>query len=68
MTRTKIIKAGTKVLLKYACNFVGCDGEEEYELTEDMTENELNDLAYEQAVENVGPEGWFELSDEGEMQ
>ena len=57
----KIFKAGTTVLLHYSCNFAGCKGYTEYVLESDYTESDLNDLAYEQAVEHVAVEGWFEV-------
>ena len=62
----KIIKAGTKVMLYSTCQYVGCDESEEYILNGDMTEDELNELAYEQAMENIQPEGWFEIIEEDE--
>lgn len=58
------IKKGTTVILHFLCNFVGCEGEEEFTLDRDMTEDELNQLAYEQAVEYVQPEGFFKLKEE----
>lgn len=60
----KTYKAGTKVLIKTTCFYVGYDGEQEFILPEDMTEDELNEYAYETALNLIEPEGWFEVVDE----
>ena len=62
----KVIKAGTTVILKSSCNFNGCDSETEVVLDRDMTESELDTWAYEQAIEDIQPEGWWEIQGEEE--
>ena len=64
MSIEKVYKAGTVVRLYYTCNFASCDGYDEFTLDRDMTETELNKIAYEGALKHVQPEGWFEVSDE----
>jgi len=66
MAKEKVIKKGTVVKMHYNCNFAGCNGYDEITLDEDMTEDELNDMATEMAIETVQPEGWFEISEEGD--
>ena len=61
---SRVIKEGTVVTLHSSCNYVGCRTEEEYTLGEDMTENDLTDLAFQNAQEIVQVEGWFTLTDE----
>lgn len=62
----KIYKKGTVVTLKSSCNFAGCESEEEYTLDSDLTEKELNEIAWEFAMESIAPESWFEVESEPE--
>ena len=64
----KIIKKGTTVILKMDVDIAGCEREEEFTLENDMTERELHDLAYSVALESYQVDGWFELTEEGELQ
>lgn len=57
------------VILHSNCNYVGCKEEEELVLDEDYTEEELNKLASDNAIERVALEGWFTVKgDEDEDQ
>jgi hypothetical protein len=59
--KEKVYPKGTTVVLYSTCNYSGCDSEEEVELHKDMTESELNEMAYEFSLENIQPEGSFEV-------
>ena len=59
---TKVIKKGTKVILHGDINRAGCATREEYVLENDMTEDDLNEFAYEQAMEEYQVEGYFTLA------
>jgi len=59
-------KKGTVIVLHSTCNYIGCDDLEKFTLEEDMTEEQLGDLATEYAMETVAPEGWFEVAEEDE--
>ena len=62
MTEKQIIKKGTKIAFKGACHLAGSDAEfDEFILSEDKTLDELNQEAYEHAVEYFQVEGWTEI-------
>lgn len=62
----KVYKKGTVVTLHSNTHYVGTSSSEEYELESDYTEEELDELAWESALETVGPEGWWELVEESD--
>jgi hypothetical protein len=64
MAKKKIYKKGTKVIIHTSCNYAGCDNEQEYILDRNMTEDELNSLAGDIALEDVSPEGSFSLPED----
>lgn len=63
---SKIYKKGTTVVLKSTCNYAGCESEEDFTLERDMTEEELNKIAWDFATDQIQLEGYFELADEDE--
>lgn len=62
----KPYKAGATVTLHFNCNYAGCEETDEYVLDFDATEEELQAIASEFAMENVQPEGWFVVKEEEE--
>lgn len=66
MSRKKKIKAGTKIIIHTSCNYAGCDERHPMTLDEDMTEDEINSLANDIALDTVQPEGYFTVVGEGE--
>ncbi len=59
-------KKGTKVVIHTSCNYVGCDSRQTITLEDDYSADELNNMAWEMALEEVAPEGWFEMPEEDE--
>ena len=55
----EIIKAGTKIVFKAHAGQCGTDACEFYVLTDDITENHLNDLAYSFGVEHAESYGIY---------
>ena len=53
-----------KVKIGCSINFAGCDREEEIELPDDYTENEIEDAAHEAASEYLN--WWYERIDDNE--
>ncbi len=49
-----------KVMIKTSCTWAGTEQEYEIEVKDDITDEELDDMAYLQALEDHGPEGWWE--------
>jgi hypothetical protein len=63
-----VVKKGQTVLLKGKAGCaIGADYEEEYVAAMDLTQKDMDDLAWETALEQIQPEGWWEIKkDEGE--
>jgi hypothetical protein len=53
-----------KVILYADCNFVGCRQEEEVEVPDDTSDEELRDIAEQFMWDNISPESWFEKVEE----
>lgn len=49
-----------KVTIKTSCNWAGTEQEHVVEVEDDITDEALGELAYEQALEDHAPEGWWE--------
>ena len=49
-----------KVILKSCTGYVGTDHQEEIEVDENITEKELDEIAWENAIQVHGLEGWWE--------
>ena len=49
----KIIKAGTKIVIGMDAGFAGTDSMEAYILTQDITESELGDIAWQSGINHA---------------
>ena len=59
----KVFKKGAKVKLS-CCSSYSTEECEVIELERDYSENEMNEIAWQHALEVIQPEGWFEVEDE----
>jgi hypothetical protein len=64
MAKKKIYKAGTVITFWSSCNYAGTKTSQEITIEDDSTEDDLNEMAYEIALETVAPEGWFTVGGE----
>jgi hypothetical protein len=53
-----------KIKFHCECNFVGCDGEDELEVNDDTTDEQLDNMAWDYAMDYIQPSGWWEKVEE----
>jgi murein L,D-transpeptidase YafK len=63
----KTYKAGTRIVFHTSCNYVGCESKEDFILDNDSyTDDILQEMANDIALETICPEGYFEVAEETE--
>ena len=58
------IKKGEKFRIHTCCHMLGSDSYEDEVAQYDMTQKDLDELAWQAALDTIQPEGWWEKIDE----